>query len=57
MFDTLRLRPVPGPVLPDEPRQDDFALSCREPAERWMLDRRRWRPAQPGTNLPRVVAT
>lgn len=46
------LRPVP----PAERRQDDFARRCREPAELWMLARRRWRPAAIGTNLPRVVA-
>ena len=52
-----RPTPVRGLALPDEPHEDDFARRCREPAELWMLARRRWRPAPSSVRLPRVVAT
>ena len=56
MFDTPRVRHEFRPDPEVEETEDTFARRCREPAELWVLARRRWRPAPASARLPRVVA-
>lgn len=58
MFDLTPYREEePRRTQPAELRAEDLARQCREPAELWVLERRRNRPSAVSNNLPRVVVT
>ena len=55
MFDDLhdfRAAQAPEPGVPES---DAFARRCREPADRWVMERRAKRPQAERNHLPRVV--